>query len=104
MNKIPSIHEVKATVMGLNRHNDGETDGMIVLSTRIDGILWRRWVPNGIGFFCGFELPRFITYTNLVNTFCDMRLIYLSNFVSKISSRLIHDRLKRLLPEIISEE
>lgn len=63
-----------------------------------------------VAFFCGFNLPRFITHTNLkmqpkkliVNTFSDMRSISLSNFVNKNFSTLIHNRIKRLLPEIIS--
>ncbi|XP_060190458.1 uncharacterized protein LOC132619630 [Lycium barbarum] len=61
-------------------------------------------------FFCGAELPKFFTYTNLVllpkkemvNTFYDMRPISLSNFVNKIFSRLIHGRLVSKLSDIIS--
>lgn len=63
-------------------------------------------------FFCGYELPKFVTHTNLVlipkklvvNTFSDMRPISLSNFLNKIFSRLIHERIKRVLPSVISEE
>lgn len=40
----------------------------------------------------------------MANTFFDMRLISLSNFVNKIYSRIIYDRIKELLPKIISEE
>ncbi|KAF3646704.1 hypothetical protein FXO38_19027 [Capsicum annuum] len=59
-----------------------------------------------------YELPKFVTYTNLVllpkklvvNTFSDLRPISLSNFVSKIFSRILHDRIKKVLPDVISEE
>lgn len=57
--------------------------------------------------FYGYELPRFIIYTNLVmlpkkllvNTFSD-RPISPSNFVNKNFSRIIHDRIKSLLPKL----
>ncbi|XP_059310093.1 uncharacterized protein LOC132061267 [Lycium ferocissimum] len=60
--------------------------------------------------FCGAELPKFITHINLVllpkkdiiSTFSDMRPISLSNFVNKIFSRLIHDKLAEGLPFLIS--
>lgn len=63
-------------------------------------------------FFCGAKLPKFITHTNLilltkklvVNIFSDVILISQSNFVNKIFSRIIHERIKGLLLEIISQE
>lgn len=63
-------------------------------------------------FFNGQELPRFVNHTNLVlipkkkevTTFSDMRPISLSNFVNKIFSRVIHERLVSLLPNLISDE
>ncbi|XP_070002802.1 uncharacterized protein [Nicotiana sylvestris] len=63
-------------------------------------------------FFSGQQLPKSVTHTNLVLvpkkkeviTFADMRPISLSNFVDKIFSRVIHERLVELLPNIISEE
>ncbi|XP_059292365.1 uncharacterized protein LOC132045804 [Lycium ferocissimum] len=61
-------------------------------------------------FFCGAELPRFITHTNLVMlpkkdliyTFSDMRPISLSNFINKVFSRLIHERMADGLQKLIS--
>ncbi|KAG5598680.1 hypothetical protein H5410_030050 [Solanum commersonii] len=49
-------------------------------------------------FFCGSELPKFITHTNLVliptkdivNSYTDMKPLSLSNFVNKILSRINH--------------
>lgn len=65
-----------------------------------------------VAFFYRFELPRFITHTNLVllpkklvvNNFSNMWPISLSNFINKIFSRIIHDRIMKLLLGIISEE
>jgi len=68
-------------------------------------------------FFCGHELPRFITHTNLililililipkkevVDDFGDLRPINLSTLNNKIISRLIHERLAPVLPDIISQ-
>lgn len=63
-------------------------------------------------FFNGPELPRFIIHTNLVllpkkkeiTTFSDIRQISLSNFINKVFSRVIHERLVELLPNMISDE
>lgn len=63
-------------------------------------------------FFNVKELPKFVTHTNLdllpkkkeVNTFLDMRPISLSNFINKVISRMIHERLVVLLPNLISNK
>ncbi|XP_060182292.1 uncharacterized protein LOC132611952 [Lycium barbarum] len=62
-------------------------------------------------FFVGQELPRFITHTNLilipkkeqVQSFSDLKRISLNNFTNKIISRVLHERLVKLLPGLISE-
>ncbi|KAL3354029.1 hypothetical protein AABB24_018605 [Solanum stoloniferum] len=61
-------------------------------------------------FFYGQELPRFITYTNMililkkvVDNFGDLRPISLSTFTNKIISRMLHERLVAVLPGIISQ-
>lgn len=61
-------------------------------------------------FFCGNELPRFVTHTNLVlipkkelpNSFHDLRPISLSNYINKVVSRVLHERIVVVLPKIIS--
>lgn len=61
-------------------------------------------------FFADNTLPKDITHTNLsfkpekdnVQTFSDVRSISLNNFINKILSRIIHDRLKNILPNLIS--
>lgn len=61
-------------------------------------------------FFVGQEVPRYITHTNLVlipkkdqvHTYADVRPISPSNFSNEIISRVIHERLKNILPTIFS--
>lgn len=61
-------------------------------------------------FFCGSELLRYITHTNvvvlpkkeMVKDFSNLRPIGLSNFTNKILSRLVHTRIAGVLPDIIS--
>ncbi|XP_060195031.1 uncharacterized protein LOC132624242 [Lycium barbarum] len=61
-------------------------------------------------FFDGQTLPKSITHTNLVllpkknvvESFSYMRPISLSNFVNKVISRVVHDRLDNLLTRVIS--
>ncbi|XP_070021920.1 uncharacterized protein [Nicotiana sylvestris] len=63
-------------------------------------------------FFNGHELPKCVTHTNLVllpkkkevTTFSDLRPISLSNFSNKVISRVVHERLVKFLPILISEE
>lgn len=60
-------------------------------------------------FYCN-TLPNSTTHTNLflipkkenVQTFSYMRPISLSSFVNKVLSRIIHDRLKDIIPKLIS--
>lgn len=60
----------------------------------------------------GQKSLKFVTHTNLVllpkknevNTFSDMRPISLNNFINKIFSRVIHERLIGLLLSLISNE
>ncbi|KAM3360270.1 hypothetical protein P3S68_019982 [Capsicum galapagoense] len=62
-----------------------------------------------VTFFCGNELPRYITHTNVVlitkkeavSKFNDLRPISLSSFVHKIISKVIHGRIITVLPLII---
>ncbi|XP_070032252.1 uncharacterized protein [Nicotiana tomentosiformis] len=60
-------------------------------------------------FYGGAPLPKSITHTNLVflpkkprvQTFSDLRPISLSNFINKVLSRVIHDKLEQFLPSLI---
>ncbi|XP_060200397.1 uncharacterized protein LOC132628650 [Lycium barbarum] len=58
----------------------------------------------------GHALPKSITHTNLVllpkknavETFSDMRPTSLRNFIKKVISLVIHDRMDKVLPNLIS--
>lgn len=77
------------------------------------GYSWRGCLQD-CGFFFFFKenaLPKSITHTNLVllpkkdiiQYFLDMGPINLSNFLNKVISRILHDRLEKLLPMFISK-
>ncbi|XP_019232503.1 PREDICTED: uncharacterized protein LOC109213197 [Nicotiana attenuata] len=111
--KQPSKDEVKNAVMGLNGESAGGPDGFIgSFFHSCWEIIGDDIVEMVKAFFSGHELPRFITHTNLVLlpkkkevvSFSDMRPISLSNFVNKIFSRVVHERIAGLLPNLISEE
>ncbi|XP_075109238.1 uncharacterized protein LOC142181027 [Nicotiana tabacum] len=61
-------------------------------------------------FYGGAALPKSITHTNLVllpkkpivETFSDLRPISLRNFINKVLSTVLHDRLEIFLPSLIS--
>lgn len=62
-------------------------------------------------FFQGFILQNSITHINLVlihrqdvvQFFLDLQTIIVSNFLNKVISKLIHDRLERPLPRLIAQ-
>nr|XP_009587917.1 uncharacterized protein LOC104085557 [Nicotiana tomentosiformis] len=110
---MPTREEVKLAVFGLNRDSAGGPYGFTgAFYHTCWEIIEEDVFAMVMAFFCGQQLPKCVTHTNLVllpkkkevNTFADMRPISLSNFVNKIFSRMIHDRLVGLLPELISEE
>ncbi|XP_075091545.1 uncharacterized protein LOC142171747 [Nicotiana tabacum] len=61
-------------------------------------------------FYGGVALSKYFTHTNLVmlpkkpmvQIFYDLRPISLSKFINKVISRVLHDRLEKLLPALIS--
>lgn len=62
-------------------------------------------------FYYGHELPKYVPHTNLVlnpkkqevKNFADMRLISLSSFLNKIISRMVYERMVKVLPKTISQ-
>lgn len=111
--EIPTRDEVKNAVYGLNGDSAGGPDGFTgaIYHTCWD-IVGEDIYAMVLAFFSGQQLPKCVTHTNLVllpkkkevNTFLDLRPISLSNFINKIFSRVIHERLVELLPNLISEE
>ncbi|XP_060186235.1 uncharacterized protein LOC132615631 [Lycium barbarum] len=85
--EMPDEAEVKTTVFGLNGGSAGGPDGF---KGRFFQACWEIFANNLVNmvrsFFCGHELPS------------------LSNITSKVISRIIHERLIYLLPEIISPQ
>lgn len=113
LTSMATTEEIKATVFSLNGESTGGPD-------RFTGAFYHAYwdiigeeIVNMVrAFFCGRQLPKCVTHTNLVLlpkkneivSFSDMRPISLSNFVNKIFSRVIHERLVELLPNLISEK
>lgn len=109
----PTREEVKHAVYGLNGDSAGGPDSF---NGSFFHLCWDIVGDDVVeivkAFFTGQELPRFITHIRLVllpkkkevNTFTDMRPISLSNFINKVFSRVIHERLVGLLPNLISDE
>ncbi|XP_060216354.1 uncharacterized protein LOC132643852 [Lycium barbarum] len=113
INEFPEENEIKNAIFGLNVNSAGGPDGY---TGKFFQATWEIIAKDIItmvhSFFCGHELPRYITCTNLVLlpknkdvvTCSDLRPISLSNFISKVFSRIINERLVKLLPLIISPQ
>ncbi|XP_060210576.1 uncharacterized protein LOC132637514 [Lycium barbarum] len=107
----PTMEEVHKAVFELNGDSACGPDGF-------SGIFYQKcWevikadVHSVVkAFFEGQTLPKSITHTNLVllpkknvvEAFSDMRPISLSNFINKVISRVVHDKLDKLLTKVIS--
>jgi len=111
--KHPMLEEVRAAVFGLNGDSAGGPDGFTgKFYQSCWDIIGDDLFDMVRAFFNGHELPKCVTHTNLVLlpkkkevcTFSDLRPISLSNFTNKVVSRVIHERLVGLLPNLISEE
>ncbi|XP_070029442.1 uncharacterized protein [Nicotiana sylvestris] len=110
--KHPTKEEVKVAVLGLNGDSAGGPDGMTCkFYHSCWDIIGDDLYDMVRAFFIGHELPKCVTYTNLVllpkkkevTTFSDLRPS-LSNFSNKVISRVVHERLVKFLPSLISEE
>ncbi|XP_075095229.1 uncharacterized protein LOC142173524 [Nicotiana tabacum] len=95
-----------------HEEQEGQTALLVVFFHICWDIIGEDIVKMVKAFFNGQELPRCITHTNMVLlpkkkdviSFSDMRPVSLSNFVNKIFSRVIHERLVGYLPNLISDE
>nr|XP_016511903.1 PREDICTED: uncharacterized protein LOC107829005 [Nicotiana tabacum] len=111
--KQPTKEEVKVAVLGLNGDSAGGPDGMTgKFYHSCWDIIGDDMYDMVRALFNGHELPKCVTHTNLVllpkkkevTTFSDLRPISLSNFSNKVISRVVHERLVKFLPSLISEE
>ncbi|XP_060195246.1 uncharacterized protein LOC132624493 [Lycium barbarum] len=107
----PNLEEVKKAVFELNGDSASGPDGFTGCFFQTCWEIVGSDVLNITqAFFYGHTLPKSITHTNLillpkkneVITFSDMRPISLSNFINKVLSRVVHDRLDKVLPSLIS--
>lgn len=115
IHEMPDEEEVKNVVFGLNSDSTGGPDVYGYTGEFYQAcwnIIAKDMTKMVQSFFCGHELPRYSTCTNLalipkkkdITTFSDMRPVSLSNFTSKVFSRIIHERLVKFLPTLISPQ
>ncbi|XP_060177942.1 uncharacterized protein LOC132607882 [Lycium barbarum] len=111
MEEFPSESEVKEAVFSLNGDSASGPDGFTgQFYQKCWEVIKLDVIQMVKAFFCGCEVPQFITHTNLVllpkkeaiTTFSDMRPISLSSFSNKILSKILQNRLEKVLPNIIS--
>lgn len=112
MERLPDESEVRGVVFNLNGNSacgpDEFTGEFFQSCWDIVGEDITRTIR---AFFCGQELTKFITHINLIlipkreiiKGFSDLRPISLSSFVNKVISRVIHRRLVKVLPKLISQ-
>lgn len=103
--------EIRHVVFDLNKDSAGGPD---VFSSGFYQACWdiiKEEVIQAVqAFFCGAELPRYITHTTLVlipkkdvvRGFSDLRHISLSTFMNKMISKVIQGRVEKILHKIIS--
>ncbi|XP_070041117.1 uncharacterized protein [Nicotiana tomentosiformis] len=111
LSRLPTIEEVRAAVFELSGESSSGPDGFsgLFYQTCWDGI--GSDIHNMVlHLYGGAALPKSITHTNLVllpkkprvETFSNLRPIILSNFINKVLSRVLHDRLESFLPYLIT--
>lgn len=112
MNKTPDEEEIKEVAFSLNSNSAcGSDDFSEKFFQSCWEIIKEDVVKMVVAFFCGRELPRYVTHTNLVlipkkeqvSSFTDLRPIGLRTFINKVISKVIHGRLIEVLPVIISK-
>lgn len=111
LNALPQNEEIRKVVFELNAESSCGLDGFTghFYQTCWD-IVGSDIVKVVHAFFQGYSLSKSITLTSLVilpkkdtiQSFSDFRPINLSNFLNKIITRLIHDKLEGILPKLIS--
>ncbi|XP_060170771.1 uncharacterized protein LOC132601723 [Lycium barbarum] len=108
---IPTMEEVKRDVFELSGDSISGPDGLTCIFYQCCWETIDVDVFNTVKvFFEGQTLPKSITHTNLVllpkknevESYSDMRPISLSNFINKVISRVVHNKLEKALPRLIS--
>ena len=108
---LPSIEEVYGVIKLMDGESAAGPDGFTGKFFTFAWEVIAQDVYNAVlSFFCGAELPRFITSTSIIlipktpnpQEFSQFRPISLCNFFNKVLSRILTDRMACLLPKIIS--
>ncbi|XP_019228674.1 PREDICTED: uncharacterized protein LOC109209791 [Nicotiana attenuata] len=111
LSRLPTFEKVEGAVFELSGESAGGPGGFTGLFYQSCWDIVGRDIHNMVmHFYGGATLPKSITHTNLVlllkklrvETFSDLRPTSLSNFTSKVLSGVLHDRLKKFLPLLIS--
>ena len=111
LERVPTIEEVRRVIFSTDGDSAPGPDGY---SGKFFSFAWEiiaQDVYNAVAsFFCGAELPRRVTATLIVlipkvqnpNSFAQFRPISLCNFLNKVISRILAERLAPLLPRLVS--
>ncbi|XP_075101861.1 uncharacterized protein LOC142177287 [Nicotiana tabacum] len=111
LSRLPTIKEVRAIVFELSGESASGLDGFTGLFYQTCWDVIGADIHNMVlHFYGGAALPKSITHTNLVllpkkprvETFSNLRPISLSNFINKVLSRVLHDRLESFFPSLIT--
>lgn len=112
LSAMPSIDELKQVVFSMNPNSAAGPDGMNgKFFQSCWDIIKRDLLAVVQSFFCGHPIPKYFSHSCLVlipkvdhpSRFSEFRPISLSNFTSKIISKLLCLRLAPILPDLISE-
>ncbi|XP_071901113.1 uncharacterized protein [Coffea arabica] len=107
---VPSIEEIYQVVRVMEKDNATGPNGFMGKFYTFTWEVVAQDVYNAVlSFFCGVELPRFITSTSIVllpkvlnpQDLSQFRPISLCNFFNKLLSRILADRVAGVLPKII---
>ncbi|XP_027158394.1 uncharacterized protein LOC113760014 [Coffea eugenioides] len=111
LEEVPTMEEVRRVIFSMDGDSAASPDGF---SGKFFTFAWEIIAQDiysaVVSFFCGAELPRRVTATLLVlipkvqnpSSFAQFRAISLCNFLNKVLSRILAERLATLLPRIIS--
>ncbi|XP_015078281.1 uncharacterized protein LOC107022083 [Solanum pennellii] len=107
----PTLHEIKYSVFSIDLDSAASPDGLNGIFYQTSwGIIVEDLHKVVVYFFQGVNLPKFFTHTCIVllpkveapQEFKDFSNISLCNVSGKIISKVINNRLSRILPKIIS--
>ncbi|XP_060194965.1 uncharacterized protein LOC132624161 [Lycium barbarum] len=111
LTSMPTLEDIKKAIFDRSGDSSGGPDGMIVAFYQVCWDIVGSDVYNVVKlFFEGQNFPMSITHTNLVlipkknnvETFADMRPISLSNFINKVISRVVQNKLENVVPTLVS--